>query len=219
LVAFQREETRGQRVVEPIELLEERGGDGSRLARQRIPCRQPDRGERRKQSPPPLGEVDAQEVLALEAEIGVHRVEERAIEALDREPCGEGGREARASGAADVHVERVRVEAFDGILDRGERSDLIERAHRATAGEAERDARHELPPRCERAIQPSSAPTSSVATPPAAHEGVSACARTGSGLVNTTTSVVALKLAWSKKQGTMDLLFARTTASDSATSR
>ena len=78
-----------------------------------------------------------EDVAALEREEVVDRVEERAVDAVDRDAAGERRGDGRAGRVPEVEREGLVVDALDAVLEGGERADLVERAGEAAPGQAE----------------------------------------------------------------------------------
>src|SRR5690606_11231325 len=137
LERVEREDPGRERVGEPVELVPD--VEVERLARRGRD--EVARGaERRSPDPPPLLGVEAEEVVALEREHVVGRVEERAVEPERTEPAGEGRRDRGPRGAADDDVEVGGLEALEGLLERCEAADLVHRARDAASTEAQAHA-------------------------------------------------------------------------------
>ena len=77
------------------------------------------RRDRRNDGAAPLGQVDAQQVPALEAEVDVGGIEEGPVDSLHRLTAGQGRRHAGTRRAAEIDVEARGLKAFDAVFERG----------------------------------------------------------------------------------------------------
>src|SRR5690606_17616132 len=107
LELVQREEPGRKRVVEAIELLPEvlragrgaAGGEASRAVAERAHAG--------RDGAAPLIEIHADEVRALEGEVVVGRVDERAVKALHLDAASQGRGDDGSARSADVDVEAL----------------------------------------------------------------------------------------------------------------
>src|SRR5690606_37484635 len=139
LVAVEGEDAGGQRVVEAVELLPERGRRGRRAARHQARGALPERRHGRDDGAAPLGQIHAQHVPPLEREVDVGGIQERAVDALDGAASGERRGDARAARRADVQVEAAGRQPVHAILERRQDADLIHPAGRPPTRQAQRD--------------------------------------------------------------------------------
>ena len=80
-------------------------------------------------------------MLALETEVNVRGIEERAVDALHRKASGERRRDARSAAGTHVEREAAGIGALERVLERRERTNLKDRARGAASRQAKSDFR------------------------------------------------------------------------------